>query len=120
MGETGAGRYKTRIHGLTDLWLNPKTSYFTYKTLAAPIYIENVHQDGNRAIVTLAVKNALPSYTLRHYILSWKDAQNKNKELSLPVLRPGEKYNIELDNLPMDGTMHLKIIRPTGNVVIEY
>lgn len=120
VGEAGTGRYKARIHGLTDYWLNPKPSYQVYKGLAAPIYFENVHQTGNHAKVTLTVKNDLPSYILRQYKLQWKDAKGEIRSKILPDLKPGEKYDIILENLPVDRKLDMTIIRPTNFVVAKF
>lgn len=122
MGESGKGRYKARIHGLTDLWFNKKPSYEVYKGLASPVYFESVqsHSSGQSADVVLIVKNELPSYTIRNYKLVWKTASGKEKEVIIPKLNPGEKYKVTIDNLNPETRIELKVVRPTGFVVAEY
>jgi beta-glucuronidase len=121
-GESGKGRYQQRVHGLTDLWFNKKTSYAVYKELAAPVYFEYVHQSakGTEADVSIVVKNDLPSYTLRNYRLVWETASGTTQELSLPELKPGEKYRVTIQNINHDRKPVVKVIRPTGETVTQY
>lgn len=120
MGEAGKGRFKQRVHGLTDCWFNPKPSYNAYRSLAAPLYIENVHQEGQQAMVTLKVKNTLPSYTLRQYKLVWLDENGEERSIILPDLKPGDRYKAAIGCLPTDQSMKLRVVRPTGFAVTEY
>lgn len=120
MGEAGKGRFKQRVHGLTDCWLNLKPSYNVYCSLAAPLYIEKVHQDGQKAQVILKVKNTLPSYILRHYKLAWLNENGKESSMILPDLIPGDRYKVTIDRLPINQKLKLKVVRPTGFTVTEY
>ena len=120
MGEAGKGRFKQRVHGLTDCWLNLKPSYNVYCSLAAPLYIEKVHQDGQKAQVILKVKNTLPSYILRHYKLVWLNENGKESSMILPDLIPDDRYKVTIDRLPINQKLKLKVVRPTGFTVTEY
>ncbi len=122
VGESGYGRYKGRIHGLTDLWFGKKPSYAVYANLAAPVYFESVQQlaKGTSAEVAIHVKNDLPSYTLYNYKLSWKTANGSMRQKTLPMLKPGEKYKTVIDDISPEAKPIVQIVRPTGYVVGEY
>lgn len=118
VGESGFGRYKARIHGLTDMWFGRKPSFEVYAGLSSPVYFESVqqHADGTTAEVTIVVKNSLPSYTLYGYRLVW-DTVNGKQSVALPVLRPGDRFTTTIGGVDPHSKPHLRIVRPTGYVV---
>lgn len=118
-GEDGAGKYKARIHGITDLYFHKKPSYFVFKQLASPIEIVNVKKMSNTKVsVVLLNKNTLPSYTLNHYGIRWTTIQGKTTSVKLPVMKPGDQITIELQD--MENRFAFEIISPTGSVVTSY
>lgn len=121
VGEAGFGRYKSRVHGLSSMWFDRKPSFYVYKGLAAPVYFEDLHiaAKGNEAQVVLAVKDNLPSYTLRGYLLRWKTTSGL-KEIKLPDLKPGEKFTLNIDELDKNSRPVVSVYRPTGYMVNEY
>ena len=120
VGESGYGRYKARVHGLTDLWFRPKPSFGVYAGLASPVFFESVqqHADGTKAEVTIVVKNSLPSYTLRGYRLVWESAGGE-KSAPLPELKPGSKFTTTIDSTDPHRKPRLRVVRPTGYVAAE-
>ncbi|MDR1371205.1 MAG: hypothetical protein LBJ72_13950 [Dysgonamonadaceae bacterium] len=121
-GESGKGRYQQRIHGLTDQRFNKKTSYAVYKGLAAPVYFERMElsAEGTEANVVVAVKSSLPSYILRNYKLVWKITSGKMKELALPELKPGDKYQAVITGFDPKERPIVQVIRPGGYLVAEF
>ena len=117
VGESGRGRYKARIHGLTDMWFGKKPSFGVYAGLASPVYFESVQQqaEGTAAEVTIVVKNTLPSYTLHDYRLVW-DAADGERSVTLPMLRPGDRFTTIVDGVDPHRKPHLRVVRPTGYV----
>ena len=117
VGESGYGRYKARVHGLTDLWFGKKPSFAVYAGLASPLFFESVQQrsDGATAEVTICVKNSLPSYTLHGYRLVW-DAGDGERSVVLPTLRPGDRFTTTIDGIDPQGKPRLRVVRPTGYV----
>ena len=120
VGESGRGRYKARIHGLTDMWFGKKPSFGVYAGLASPVYFESVqqHAGGTQAEVTIAVKNSLPSYTLRGYTLVW-DSVDGERSLPLPVLNPGDKFTVTIGGTDPHRKPRVRVVRPTGYVAAE-
>lgn len=119
MGEEGIGKFKIRRHGLTDVYLNPKPSFYVFKQLASPIDITKISRiDKKTALVEMKVKNSIPSYTLRGYKLQYLTNENKVIEIDLPELSPEMTHSVELEDI--NSKYKFKIIRPGGFVVIEY
>jgi beta-glucuronidase len=121
-GESGEGRYQQRVHGLTDQWFEKKSSYSVYKGLASPIYFEWVQPSakGTEAKLSIIVKNSLPSYCLKNYKLVWRTTSGNSKELVLPDLKPGDKYETIITDLSPKTKPSVQVIRPTGYIVGEY
>lgn len=119
MGEDGAGRFKARIHGLTDLYFKKKPSYYVFKQLASPIEIVNVKKvNASKLTVLLLNKNTLPSYSLMHYNIVWRDLQGKMQKKEIPLMSPGTKTDVELDNI--EERFAFEILSPTGSTVTSY
>ncbi|MBT1699222.1 hypothetical protein KK083_20160 [Fulvivirgaceae bacterium PWU4] len=118
-GEDGSGRFKARIHGITDLYFNRKPSYYVYKQLASPVEIRNVKKlKDDRIEVTLANRNNLPSYTLREYKVVWLTKEGQSTEMKLPLMKPGDSLTIVLDNI--QPRFDFAIVSPTGHAVTGY
>ena len=119
MGEEGMGKYQIRRHGITDVALQPKSSYYVLKQLASPIEISNVVRNENsNALVDIHVKESIPFYTLRNYRLIYKSQDNISQTIDLPDLEPGGIFQVELTNV--NSRFAFKILRPGDFVVIEY
>lgn len=100
MGEDGKGRFKARIHGLTDLYFNKKPSYYVYKQLASPILISQIKKINDSTVkITLKNKNTLPSYTIKGYQVKWNAPDGTRMSKEIPVLKPGESTALELTNM---------------------
>ena len=119
MGEEGFGKYKIRRHGITDVNLNPKPSYYVFKQIASPIDITKVERISNSdALIEIQVKNDIPSYKLNGYIIRYTNIKNKVVEVNLPVLNPGDTFSSNL--IDVNPQFKFKILRPGGFCVIEY
>jgi beta-glucuronidase len=119
MGEDGAGKFKARIHGITDLYLRKKPSYFVFKQLASPVQINNVKKINDSAIsITLLNKNSLPSYTLRGYGIRWRSATGKVLEKAIPVLEPGQSITLQIDDI--EQRFSFDVVTGNGVNVISY
>ncbi|MCW3787885.1 glycoside hydrolase family 2 protein [Plebeiibacterium sediminum] len=119
MGEEGFGKYKIRRHGITDVNLNPKPSYSVFKQIASPINITKVERISNKdALIQIQVKNDIPSYNLKGYIIKYTNNKNKVVEIKLPMLKPGDLFSTNL--IDVNPQFKFKILRPGGFSVIEY
>lgn len=136
MGEEGLGKYRIRRHGVTKLDLTPKASYHVMRQLMSPVEITNVYPANSQktddalagqivinasdhdAAITLSVKNSIPSYTLRGYLLEYADGRGIQQVITLPDMKPGQDYSFVLKDI--NETYSFKVVRPNGYAVIEY
>jgi len=119
MGEEGFGKFKIRRHGLTDVYLNPKPSFYVFKQLASPIEITKVVRlNSNDALLEIKVRNSIPSYTIRGYKIQYYTKDNELVEIKIPDLLPDMTYTIELKKI--NSRFKFKIMRPMNFVVVEY
>lgn len=118
-GEEGLGKYKIRRHGITDVSLNPKSSYSVLKQLASPIDITKVERvDNSTALVGIKVKSSIPEYILRSYRLQYYTIDHELVEINLPTLMPGDNYSMKLKRV--NPKFEFKILRPNGFCVTQY
>jgi beta-glucuronidase len=69
-GEEGFGKFRIRRHGVTNMYNQPKPSYYIIKQLSSPIEISKVQKAGETGVkVGIKVKNTIPSYAIRNYNL---------------------------------------------------
>ena len=104
MGEEGQGREKRRVHGSTDLYGNPKASFFTVCTEHAPLIA-----DKNDQGLRLTCRQDLPCYTVSGYILD-----TGHVRIPIPELRPGETW---LCTEPLGH--RARILRKNGDCVLD-
>jgi beta-galactosidase len=120
MGEDGEGKLRQRIHGSTDLYGNPKPSYYVVAKESSPLVMEIVGNDeaaGEEAAGKDAAKDAarkeavekdaaknnlrficrsdLPCYTVKGYYLQICAGADKTR-IQIPTLLPGETWITEL------------------------
>lgn len=119
MGEEGLKKYKIRRHGITDIYLTPKPSYFIFKDLIAPIEIDKVEKsNGTDITVGISVKNTIPSYSIRGYRLKYITSMGEENEIGIPTLKPGERMEFTLKKINVNYSF--EVFRSTGFNVIKY
>lgn len=116
MGEEGEGVLKRRVHGSTDIFGEPKPSYYEVQMQYSPIKIINVV---NNTIFLQAV-NDLPCYELDgYYIQAIGRKNNGYTNYRIPKLLPGDTCKINFQ-MPEESIEFFRIYRPTGYLVGEY
>lgn len=136
MGEEGYGKYRIRRHGVTLTDLTPKPSYYVLRQLMCPIEITTVIPANSKksgdalagqvivnptdhdALIVLRNKNSIPSYTLRGYIVQYKDADGNTQVEKLPDMAPGKEATLVLRNI--NARYNFEVLRPNGFVAIKY
>jgi len=119
MGEDGSGRFKTRIHGITDMFLKKKSSYAVYKNLTRPIEILKVKKTNESTVdIELLNKDALPSFSCEGFIFRYLTRSGEIKNIAIPVMKPGGKKIITCENVA--DRYDFKIIAPNGVFVNGY
>ncbi|MFK5972937.1 MAG: glycoside hydrolase family 2 TIM barrel-domain containing protein [Flavobacteriaceae bacterium] len=119
MGEDGAGKYKARIHGLTNMYFDKKTSYSVYKKLTRPIEILNVKKINDTTVeIELFNRDDLPSYRIEGFKISYMDVKGTEKQMDIPIMEAGTKLTFTLKNVAE--RFQFNVISPHGTVVNGY
>jgi len=119
MGEEGIGRFQIRRHGLTDIYLRPKPSFYTFEQLCSPVEITKVARLSKSDIsVEIRVKNSIPSYAINGYVLEYYDLSGQIHQLIIDKLKPGEEKQFTVKNINARYAFTIK--RPGGFVVASY
>nr|WP_314897829.1 sugar-binding domain-containing protein [uncultured Flavobacterium sp.] len=111
MGEDFTYAYPLRVHGVCDIFSNPKPSYYALKTESSPVIIKSVEVKNGTANITLSGKTTIPSYTLRNYTIVCE-----KEKVTIDKLEPGQEKTFKIK---AKGNQ-FSILRPTGFEVINY
>jgi beta-glucuronidase len=119
MGEEGKGKFQIRRHGVTDIYLKPKPSYYTFAQLCSPVEIlKVVRLNPSDISVEIQVKNSIPSYTIRNYTLEYLNADGKLHIVPIDELKPGGARQFTLTKI--NDRYSFAIKRPGGTVATRY
>ncbi len=121
-GTSDKNKYRRRIHGVFDLYGNPKPSMRVLRELSSPVEVQAVHQ-WKKGKLTVAIYGSLglPQHTVKGYKLYVTDSTSgytKTKAYEIPEIKPGEKKYVEADDL-FNGKGIITIVRPTGYIVSQ-
>lgn len=113
-------KYRRRIHGIYDMYGNPKESMPLLRELSSPIEAQTVHQ-WNKGKLTVRVFGSLglPQHTVTGYKMYITDSTTDyrtTKAFDIPTIKPGEVRYVEVDDL-YNGKGIITIVRPLGYVV---
>jgi beta-glucuronidase len=115
-------KYRRRIHGVYDMYGNPKPSMKVLREMSSPIEVQTVSPTKKGKMNVLVFGSVgLPQHVVRGYKLYLSDsAENyKNyKTYSLPEIKPGERVKIEVEDL-FNGEGIITVINPLGYVVSQ-
>lgn len=120
-GTSDIGKYRRRIHGVYDMYGNPKPSMKTLQTLSSPIEIKLVENKDKKISIELEGSLGLPQYIVKGYKLhidSDSVGYKHGKSYSIPTLCPGERFKIEVLNTFRNGYT-ISIVRPNGYLAIQ-
>ncbi len=120
IGDRGLGVMRQRVHGVVDLYGDPKASYQTLREESSPI--ASIHVEGQPKTLTIQVRARahVPAYRLRGYKLrgvyyGFGDIPVEQKEIDLPDLSPGQEVALTMaftDAAPW--RIEFDVLRPTG------
>ncbi|MEN9909037.1 MAG: hypothetical protein RLZZ540_2186 [Bacteroidota bacterium] len=111
MGEDFTYAYPLRVHGVCDIFSNPKPSYYALKKESSPVIIKSVEVKNGTANITLSGKTTIPSYTLRNYVIVCG-----NQKITIDKLEPAQEKTFKIKA----SANQFSILRPTGFEVINY
>jgi beta-glucuronidase len=114
MGEEGAHLLRRRVHGSTDIFAEPKPSYYVVQNYCSPIQILSMGNVNGNFNISLQAKDTLPSYIVDKYYIVFEDNDGKaSVTVVIPTLKPGEQWDITLDYT----ISRIQIFRPNGFLV---
>lgn len=121
-GTSEKNKFRRRIHGVYDMYGNPKPSMPVLRELSSPVEVQQARQWKNGKLNLLIFGSiGLPQHTVKGYKLYVSDKADNyaaTKAYDLPDIKPGERINFEVDDLYSGGGI-ITIVRPTGYVVTQ-
>jgi beta-glucuronidase len=120
-GTTDIGKFRRRIHGVYDMYGNPKPSMKVLREQSTPIEIQHVSGGGKGKLnITLYGSMGLPQHTVagyQLYISSRTDNYLATKPYSIPTLKPGQRHDLKVDAIK--GEYFITIVRPLGYIATQ-
>ena len=115
-------KYRRRIHGIYDMYGNPKPSMKALREMSSPVELPAMHQ-GKKGKLSVEVLGSigLPQHIVKGYKLYLSDKADdfaNTKAYDIPEVKPGEKVYVEVDD-KYDGQGIVTVVRPTGYVVSQ-
>ncbi|GAA4750086.1 hypothetical protein GCM10023229_33410 [Flavisolibacter ginsenosidimutans] len=121
-GTTENNKYRRRVHGVYDMYGNPKPSMKVLRELSSPVEVQTVNQWKNGKLSVLIFGSVgLPQHTVKGYKMYVSDKEENylsTKAYAVPDLKPGEKTYVEADDL-YKGKGIVTVVRPNGYVVSQ-
>ncbi|MBX2918608.1 MAG: hypothetical protein KF741_05115 [Ferruginibacter sp.] len=121
-GTSDTTKFRRRIHGIYDMYGNPKPSMKVLRELSSPVEVQGVRKWKKEKLNVLIFGSmGLPQHTVNSYKLYVSDKEEnylQGKSYDLPTIHPGERINFEVDDL-YNGKAVITVVRPTGYVVSQ-
>lgn len=115
MGEEGHYQFRRRVHGSTDIFGEPKPSYYVVQDYCSPIEVEKLQKNLDEITIRLLVKDMLPSYLVDGYEIVFYKCGKVIGKRKIPILKPGEECEISL----VEQANLIQVVRPNGFLVQE-
>ena len=121
-GTSEKNKFRRRIHGIYDMYGNPKPSMRVLREQSSPVEVQQVRQwKKDKLNILIFGSMGLPQHTVRGYKLYVSEkAENyaSTRAYELPDIRPGERINFEVDEVGQ-GKCVVTVVRPNGYVVSQ-
>lgn len=123
-GTTEKNKFRRRVHGVYDMYGNPKASAAVLREQSSPLEVHSIQgSDKDSANVVLYGAMGLPEHEVNGYQLYVTDsAQMKNyqqtKAYPIPRVKPGQRMVIRVKSPVKDGGI-VTIVRPTGYITTQ-
>jgi beta-glucuronidase len=121
-GTPEENKFRRRIHGIYDMYGQPKASMPVLRELSSPIEVQQVrHWKKGKMNLLIYGSIGLPQHTVSGYKLYVSDkAENylSGKVYNLPDIKPGQRLDFEVDDLNK-GNIVVTIVRPMGYIATQ-
>lgn len=121
-GTKDEDKYRRRVHGIYDMYGNPKPSMRVLREYTSPIEVQTLSAWKKGKLTVTAFGNiGLPQHTIKGYKLylsSRTDNWKGTKAYDIPETKPGDQVQIEIDDL-FNGGGIVTVTRPNGYVVSQ-
>lgn len=115
-------KYRRRIHGVYDMFGNPKPSMKVLRELSSPVEVQGLNSwKKGKLSVLVYCSEGLPQHSVKGYKLYISDREDNfesTKAYDIPDLKPGERAYVEVDDL-YHGNGIITVKRPNGFVVSQ-
>ncbi|WP_295712639.1 sugar-binding domain-containing protein [Mucilaginibacter sp.] len=124
-GTSDTTKFKRRIHGVYDMYGNPKPSMKVLRELSSPVEVQvaNVINPTKMAPIPVTIFGSvgLPEHICRGYKIYMSSSTSNyamQKPQELPTLHPGEKLNLQLEK-NYTGKAVITVVRPNGYIATQ-
>jgi beta-glucuronidase len=114
-------KFRRRVHGVYDMYGQPKPSMKVLRELSSPLEVIGVHTTKNgKMSITLQGSIGLPQHVVKGYKLYVSDTGNYavTRAYDVPTLLPGETGSVEVDDV-YNGKGIVTVVRPMGYIVTQ-
>lgn len=121
-GTSENDKFRRRIHGVYDMYGQPKQSMKVLRELSSPVEVQGLQkkQKGKMDVIILG-SVGLPQHMVkgyRAYLSKTTSDYLLGKSYALPDIEPGKKINLEVEDLYGGGGI-VTIVRPNGFIVSQ-
>jgi beta-galactosidase len=124
-GTSDTSKFKRRIHGVYDMYGNPKPSMKVLRELSSPVEVQvaNVMESANAAPIPVTIFGSvgLPEHICKGYKIYVSSSTSNyvsRQPQELPTLHPGEKINLKLEKNYV-GRAVITVVRPNGYIASQ-
>lgn len=121
-GTSEKNKYRRRIHGVYDMYGNPKPSATVLRDLSSPVEVQQLSSDGKgTAQVLIFGSKGLPEHIVKGYKMYLSKTEKdylSGQSVEIPELKPGQKMHVKIPDL-YKGEGVITITKPTGYIAIQ-
>lgn len=121
-GTSENDKFRRRIHGVYDMYGQPKPSMKVLRELSSPVEVQGLQKKENRKLdIVILGSMGLPQHVVNGYCVylsKGADDYQQTKSYKLPTLQPGGKISLEVDDL-YNGGGFVTVVRPNGYIVSQ-
>lgn len=121
-GTSDNDKFRRRIHGVYDMYGNPKPSMKVLREMSSPLEVQNLISSGKgKQKVLIFGSMGLPQYTTHGYKLYVSTHENNyhlSRPYAIPELKPGQSAYVEVNEVN-NGNCFITVVSPLGYVTSQ-